>query len=180
MMTYVTEMRKLLMAVVLVATATVCSPPASAAALSEAPAAAGIIDSQAFVTFAGDGYSVLVPRGWARTQQGSAVTFRSDADSELIETAPAGTSTDLTARFHPVGVIHLQTRNVTLGTEPASLISFRSLSEPDPVTGKRLEIENLLYSSSHNGVKAMLLFSARTAADNADRWTKIAQSFRWT
>ena len=69
---------------------------------------------------------------------------------------------------------------MSLGAEPASLISFRSQSEPDAVTGKRLEIEHLPYSSSHNGVKAMLLFSAPAGDGNADRWKKIAQSFRWT
>ena len=177
-MTYVVAMRVFLMAVALAATATAWSPQASATAMGETPAAGDIPDSQAFVTFAGRGYSVLVPEGWARTERGSAVTFRSNANSELIETRRAGTSTDVRARFHPVGVIHLKTR-ATLGAEPASIIMFRSQSEPDPVTGKRIELENELYSATHGGLSAMLLLSAPAGADNADQWKKIAQSFRW-
>jgi hypothetical protein len=144
----------------------------------ETPAAGDIPDTQAFVTFAGPGYSVLVPEGWARTRQGPAVTFRSNANSELIEVKRAGTSTDLRARFHPVGVIHLKSRAM-LGAERASLITFRSQSDPDPVTGKRIEIENELYTSSHRGLSALLLLSAPAGADNADQWKKIAKSFRW-
>ena len=145
----------------------------------ETPAAGDIPDTQAFVTFAGPGYSVLVPEGWARTRRGVAVTFRSNANSELIEVKRAGTRTDLRARYHPVGVIHLNAR-ARLGTEPASLIMFRSLSDPDPVTGKRVELENELYTSTHRGRSATLLLSAPAGADNADQWNKIAKSFRWT
>jgi hypothetical protein len=180
MMTYVGVMRRLLIAVALVATATVCSPQARATATvsSETPAPGDIPDTQAFVTFAGPGYSVLVPEGWARTQRGPAVTFRSNANSELVEIGREGTNTDLRARYHPVGVIHLKT-HAMLGTYPASLFTFRSQSEPDPVTGKSIELENALYSSSRNGRRATLVLSAPVGADNTDQWKKIAQSFRW-
>jgi len=178
-MTYVVVMRTLVMAVA-IATATAWSQQASAAALvsSETPAPGDIPDTQAFVTFAGRGYSVLVPEGWARTQRGSAVTFRSNANSEVIEIGRAVAHEDLRARYHPVGVIRLNSR-ATLGTEPASLIMFRSRSAPDPVTGKSIELENELYSSVRNGLRATLLLSAPAGADNADQWTKIARSFRW-
>ena len=179
-MTYVVAMRMLLMAIALAATATARSQQASAAVTvsAETPAPGDIPDTQAFVTFAGRGYSVLVPEGWARTQHGSAVTFRSNANSELIEIDRDGTNTDLRARFHPVGVIHLK-KHATLGTDPASLITFRSQSQPDPVTGKSVELENELYFSSRHGLRATLLLSAAAGADNADQWKKIAQSFRW-
>ncbi len=178
MTTYVPVMRMLLIAVALAVTATAWSPRASATAMGETPAAGDIPDTQAFVRFAGSGYSVLVPEGWARTQRGSAVTFRSNANVEFIELGRAGRNEDLRVRYHAAGMIHLK-KNATLGGEPASLFTFRSQSEPDPVTGKRIELENELYGASHHGVKAMLLLSAPVGADNADQWKKIAQSFRW-
>ncbi|MDQ6926506.1 MAG: hypothetical protein M3154_09755 [Candidatus Eremiobacteraeota bacterium] len=173
-------MRTLLMAVALAATATVWSQHASAAARvsADTPAPGDIPDTQAFVTFAGRGYTVLVPEGWARTQRGSAVTFRSNANSELIDIGRAGVHEDLRARFHPVGVIRLKSRS-TLGTEPASLFMFRSRSEPNPVTGKSAELENELYTSSRHALRATLLLSGPVGADNADQWKKIARSFRW-
>ena len=180
MTTYVVAMRVFLMAVALAVTATAWSQPASAAALvyAETPAPGDIPDTQAFVTFAGHGYSVLVPEGWARTQRGSAVTFRSNANVEFIEVGPAGKNEDLRVRYHPVGVLHL-TKNARLGGEPAALFTFRSQSARDPVTGKSIELENQLYSAVHNGARATLLLSAPAGADNADQWKKIAQSFRW-
>ena len=179
-MTYVAVMRTFLLAVALAATASAWSQPASAAAAgsTETPAPGDIPDTQAFVTFAGPGYSVLVPEGWARTKRGSTVTFRSNANSEAIEIGRPGTNRDLRARFHPAGAVRLKT-HAALGTEPASVFTFRSRSEPDPVTGKRIELENELYVSTHRGLSAMLLLSAPLGADNADQWKKIAQSFRW-
>lgn len=194
-------MRSLLIAVALGAAATACSrqstdtatlsagtlalaaPIAAATTPAESNAAknAGDIpDTQVFVTFAGPGYSVLVPEGWARTRQGSAVTFRSNADSELIDVHPASAKYDLRERFHAAGTVRMK-RYATLGTEPASLFRFRSQSERNPVTGKSVELENELYTtvSPHNGSYAALLLSAPVGADNADQWKKIAQSFRW-
>ena len=179
-MPYVVAMRTLLIAAALAATATACSQPASAATIvaAEAPAAGDIPDTQAFVRFAGPGYSVLVPEGWARTQRGSAVTFRSNANSELIEVGRRDAEYDLRARFHALAVIKT-TQHAKLGTEPATIVTFRSRSQPDPVTGKTIELENQLYSSSRRGVYATLLLSAPVGADNADQWQKIARSFRW-
>jgi hypothetical protein len=178
MTTYVPVMRMLFLAIALAVTATAWSQPASATAMGETPAAGDIPDTQAFVTFAGPGYSVLVPEGWARTQRGSAVTFRSNANVEFVEIGHAGKNEDLRVRYHAVGVIHFK-KNATLGAAPATLFTFRSQSEPDPVTAKRIELENELYSAVHNGMRATLLLSAPAGADNADQWKKIAQSFRW-
>ena len=177
-------MKRLLLAAALAVATSTSSQQASAAPVAPAmpaaePNAAGDIpDTQAFVTFTGRGYSVLVPEGWSRTQRGSAVTFTSNANSEAIDIRPASERYDVTARFHPVGQIVLR-RHATLGTEPANLFTFRTQSKPDPVTGKRIELENELYSSIRNGVHATLLLSAPVGADNVDQWKKIAGSFRW-
>ncbi|ERR1700681_802349 len=178
MMKYPAVMKRFLVALALSAAATACSHPITAAAAEPPNSAGDIPDTQAFVTFVGPGYSVLVPEGWARTQRGSAVTFRSNANSEFIEVKRGDDSYDLRARFHAIGPVKLQ-KHATLGTAPATLITFRSHSEPDPVTGKSTELENALYTSARHGLYATLLLSAPVGADNADQWKKIAQSFRW-
>ena len=184
-------MKRLAIAVGLAVTATVCSPqagdtrPAAPAPVATTPAesnaannAGDIPDTQAFVTFSGPGYSVLVPEGWSRTRRGSTVTFSSNANAESIELRRVGVNDDLRKRFGAIGAIVLK-RHATLGTAPATLMTFRSQSQPDPVTGKRIELENALYTSKRHAVYARLLLSAPVGADNADQWKKIAGSFRW-
>ncbi len=160
------------------ALAAATAAPTTPAESNAANNAGDIPDTQVFVTFAGRGYSVLVPEGWSRTQRGSAVTFASNANSETIDVHRAGVNYDLRTRYHAAGVILLK-KHAALGTDPATLITFRSQSEPSPVTGKRIELENELYTSSRHGLTAMLLLSAPVGADNADQWQKIAKSFRW-
>ncbi len=154
------------------------APAALAAATAEPNGAGDIPDTQVFVRFTGPRYSVLVPEGWSRTQQRSTVTFSSNANSESIDVGPPNARVDLRVRYHPIGNMTLKT-HATLGTEPATLIMFHSQSKLDPVTGKRIELENELYTSTHHNLQARLLLSAPSGADNADQWKKIAGSFRW-
>ena len=170
-------MKSSLIAVALAAAVTACSLPALTAA-AEPNAAGDIPDTQVFVTFNGPRYSVLAPEGWSRTQQGSTVTFSSNANIESIDIGPANVRYDLRARYHPVGTITLE-KHATLGAQPATLITFHSQSQRDPVTGKRIELENQLYESTHQNLRARLLLSAPAGADNVDQWKKIAGSFRW-
>jgi hypothetical protein len=162
--------------------ATVLAAPAARAttpAESNAANSAGDIpDTQAFVRYAGPGYSVLVPEGWSRTQRGSAVTFSSNSNSEMIEVRPASAMLDLRVRFHAAGSITLK-KGATLGGVPAAHWFFRSQSAANAVTGKRVELENELYSATRNGRAVALLLSAPAGADNGDQWKKIAGSFRW-
>ncbi len=184
-------MKRLAIAVALAATATVCSPqagetaPLAPVAAATTPAesnaahnAGDIPDTQAFVTFSGPGYSVLVPEGWSRTRRGSTFAFRSNANVESIELRRVSVNDDLRKRFGAVGAIGIK-KHATLGTAPATLMTFRSRSDPDPVTGKRVELENALYTSQRQAMYARLLLSAPVGADNADQWKKIAGSFRW-
>jgi hypothetical protein len=154
------------------------------AALAAAPAAAAdsnagdIPDTQAFVTYAGPGYSVLVPEGWSRTRRGSAVTFTWNANGETIEVgAPGDPKVALHTHFGASGPIVV--RRTTVAGSPAAIATFGSQSTANAVTGKRVRLENAAYIFERRGRRAMLVLSAPAGADNADQWRKIAASFRW-
>jgi hypothetical protein len=201
-MRYVFAMKNPMLALLLTAAAAACSqeavgsesvsanammvaaPVPAATSPAEANAAnnAGDIpDTQVFVTYTGPGYSVLVPEGWARTQRGSAVTFTSNADSERIDVRPVKPGNDLRNLVGASAAqqMTLRTRE-RLGGARATVVSFRSQSNANPVTGKRVELDNTAYvSSPHAGRYVILSLSAPAGADNADQWKKIAGSFRW-
>ena len=189
-MMHVVVMKRLLSAVALAATATAWSQPPNAAlaapvAVATTPAesnaannAGDIPDTQVFVTYSGPGYSVLVPEGWARTQSGSVVTFTANANSESIEVGDASPRFHLPKRLGSPPAITLR-HNVRFGGGPTTVISFRSRSKPDPVTGKSLALDTTVYVATRNGKRAVLALSAPAGADNVDQWQKIANSFRW-
>ena len=150
-----------------------------ALALAAEPGGAGDIpDTQAFVTFAGPGYSVLVPEGWSRTSHGAVVTFRSNANAEAV--APvAGPNADAVLRARFGAQSPIARRRVTLGGRPVTVASFVSTGAADAVTGKRLRLANQGYAFERDGRRMLLVLSAPAGADNADQWAKIAGSFRW-
>ncbi len=197
-MRYVVVMKRLLIAVALAAAATACSQQAgdtnalsangtalaAPVAMATTPAesnaansAGDIPDTQAFVTYSGDGYSVLVPEGWSRTQRGSTVTFASIANSETIDVVPAKSPFDPHKAFRGAGALTVSSG--TLGGVPATIVRFTSQAKPNPVTGKRVNLANTVYVGEHRGRRALLMLSAPAGADNADQWKKIAGSFRW-
>ena len=146
---------------------------------AEPNAGGDIPDTQAFVTYRGPGYSVLVPEGWARTQRGSAVIFTWNADGEAIDTAVSGNvAATLHARYGAQGTV--TTRSTTLGGSKAVVATFSSQSKPDPVTGKTLRLDDRAYVFSGHERRAMLVLWAPAGSDNADQWKKISESFRWS
>jgi hypothetical protein len=192
-------MKRFLIVVALTATATACSQQmndraavsanalaiAAPVAVATTPAesnaansAGDIPDTQAFVTYAGPGYSVLVPEGWARTQRGSRVTFTANANSESIDIGSARLGEDIRKRLGALGTITVRS-GIRFGGGSGSIITFRSQSKPNPVTGKSVALDNTVYVSTRNGKRAILALSAPAGADNADQWSKIAASFRW-
>ncbi|MDB5026586.1 MAG: PsbP [Candidatus Eremiobacteraeota bacterium] len=145
---------------------------------AETPGAGDIPDTQAFVTYAGPGYSVLVPEGWARTQRGSIVTFTSSNNGEAIDAAPlADVIAELRTRFGATGPVTLH--RTTIGGAPVTVATFTSNSAPNPVTGKRVKLEDAAYVYQRGAKRAVLVLWAPVGADNADQWKKISGSFRW-
>lgn len=149
-----------------------------------------IPDSQAFIIYQNSvgGYQLEVPEGWARAQTGSNVTFISKLDGVSVTVAPASAEpTAASVQAKEAKLIQSQGRAVTTaGVSEANLpsgnavvIKYTSNSEPNPVTNKRVRLENIAYIFFRNGKEATLTVWAPQGADNIDQWNRMANSFRW-
>jgi len=149
-----------------------------------------IPDSQAFVKYASTagGYQLEVPEGWARTESGAGVTFVNKFDGVKVHVASASAApTAASAQASEVKQILSQghavtitgVSQVTLPTGKAVVIKYTSNSDPNPVTNKRLRLENQVYLFYKNGKEAQLTVWAPLGADNVDQWNRMSRSFRW-
>src|SRR5262249_19578330 len=92
------------------------------------------------------------------------------------------------ARNHEIAAFVQAGRAVTLGDVrdvklpggAAMLFTSSANSDPDPVTGTQLRLEQNTYLFYHAGTLAMLTLWAPLGADNVDQWQRIAESFHWT
>lgn len=149
-----------------------------------------IPDSQAFISFNSPtgGYTLDAPEGWARTEQGGGVTFADKFDGEQVlltsltgATTPGPTMEQAVASIQQGGrAVHVdKSQPVQLPGGPALMVAYTSNSEPDPVTGKQVRLENNAYIFSTGGRVATLRLWAPLGADNVDQWNRISRSFRW-
>jgi len=156
----------------------------------ETPAVGDIPDSQAFVRYANPsgGYSLEVPEGWARTEQGAKVSFVSKLGAVDVQVNPASSAPTLATlrasvlkRFGPSDPAFKVTalKSVSLPAGPALLAQFRTTGAPNAVTGKASALENALYVLFKGERQLELRFSALEGSDNADAWTRMARALWW-
>lgn len=149
-----------------------------------------IPDNQAFVPYASPsgGYTLQVPEGWARTENGTGVSFADKLDGVRVSVTDAATApTAKTAPGKEVAALRqsgravqiTSVRDVQLPTGPSVLVEYTSNSEPNAVTGKQVRLENNSYLIFKNGKLATLTLWAPLGADNVDQWQQIAKSFAW-
>lgn len=149
-----------------------------------------IPDSQAFVKYTNTagGYQLEVPEGWARTENGADVTFVNNYDGVKVHvtsatSAPTAASAQanevkqLQSQGHPVTISGVSEVNLPAGK--VVVIKYKSNSDADPVTNKRLRLDNQTYLYYKNGKEAQLAGWAPLGADNIDQWNRMAKSFRW-
>jgi hypothetical protein len=172
------------------------SAPSSAStssgfAATDSNPAGDIPDTQAFipVTDTQSRFTVQVPEGWARRDQGAASTFTDHYNSIRLETVAAASAPTVdSARSAEVPAITAGGGNVaapqvtstqrTAGT--VVLITYTADSAPDPVTGKVARESVERYEYWRTGVEAILTLASPVGADNVDPWRKVTDSFRWT
>jgi hypothetical protein len=149
-----------------------------------------IPDTQAFVKYSNTagGYQLEVPEGWARTEAGGDVTFVNKFDGVSVGVTPATVApTAASARATEAKQIQSQGKAVTINSVSeanlpggkAVVIKYTSNSDPNPVTNKRLRLENVAYIFYKGGKEATLTVWAPQGADNADQWIRMSKSFRW-
>jgi hypothetical protein len=160
-----------------------------APASSTLASANDIPDTQTFVTYSASsgGYSLDVPEGWARTTNAANVNFVFDLDG--LQVSITKTTTTLTAdsvrtnqavTLQQTGraVRDVKVSDVQLPIGHAVLIVYTSNSDPNPVTGKQVRLENNSCLYFKNGTLATLTLWAPVGADNVDQWTRKSRSFK--
>lgn len=150
-----------------------------------------IPDNQAFVAYAPPGadFSVKVPEGWARTNDGDATTFTDKLNSIRIESQSAeGAPTVGSVKKELVpqlardveGFSPGDVSSVSRSAGNAILITYQADGKRDPVTGKsaRNDVERYIFFDA--GEEAILTLSGPEGADNVDPWMIVTDSLRWT
>ncbi len=149
-----------------------------------------IPDDQVFITYKSPkGFSMKVPEGWARSDTADGVAFadkygRIDLSSTAVKKAPSEASIQsgevaaLKADGHAVDVKKMRTLKLPAGRTVA--VDFLSNSDTNPVTGRKIRLENRRLYFVQGGKEVALTLSAPAGADNVDQWTMMAKSFRWT
>jgi hypothetical protein len=145
-----------------------------------------IPDDQVFVSYTSSaaGYGLKVPEGWARSEKGSDVAFidKFDGIAVIVDaSATAPTVKDVVARLgkSEKALKVNSEKEIRLPAGSALLIKYECESDANPVTNKRIRLENEAYVFYKSGKMAILVLWAPIGADNADQWKLISESFRW-
>lgn len=149
-----------------------------------------IPDTQVFVKYssAAGGYELKVPEGWARTEKGTDVTLVDKFDGVQVGLSKSTTAPDAksvrsvqAAALKKTGkAVQINSvKDVETAGGKAVLISYSSNSVPNPVTGKKVRLDNNEYLFYKNGKLATLRLWAPLGADNVDQWKLMSDSFRW-
>ena len=147
-----------------------------------------IPDSQVFVVFSSESYTLKVPEGWARTVTGPNVSFASKLDGVSVTLTPATIAPTLDwvkAQYLPDlikagrAVKTTAVSAETLAGGPVIRIEYTSNSEPNPVTTKQIRLENARFLFFKSGTLAALDLYAPAGADNVDQWQLMSRAFAW-
>jgi hypothetical protein len=164
--------------------------PSAASSPADTNTSGDIPDAQAFVAFspASGAYSLKVPEGWARTADGSGVTFSSHFDSIRVVTQPApqaptiasATSAELPAlRSGTSGFALRDVTSVHRSAGDAVLIRYTAQSQSDPVTGRSIKLDVERYEFWRAGTQSTLTLADPAGSDNTDPWHTVTDSFSW-
>jgi hypothetical protein len=162
--------------------------PAALSAEAQSAATGDIPDNQAFLTFRDPsaGYTISYPEGWAQRGSGNDVTIQDKnnvihiAVSQRAAPTPATVTSELAReRQSQPSLTYGPASTVTLGGGPAVKISYSTLSSPNPVTGKRVQLLVDRYVTSHAGKVATLDLGTPKGVDNLDAYKLISRSFKW-
>jgi hypothetical protein len=165
--------------------------PTQAAVPAEQNPPGDIPDNQAFVAYISTdgGYSIQMPEGWARTEDGANVRFADklhtfSVDATCLGTAPtvdSVTNVEVPALTQQVPAFELiDVKAVDLPAGPAILVRYYANSAPDEVTGKQYRLEVERYELWKDGKLAAITLAVPAGSDNVDVANLVTKSFRWT
>jgi hypothetical protein len=147
-----------------------------------------IPDNQAYVPYSGQGYTVSVPEGWARTTVPSGVAFTDKYNSVTVtETRVSSAPTVESARATEVPAIQSSANGFVLNAitvmqrkaGQSVVITYHAYSPVNPVTGKVANEDVQRYEFWRSGLEVVLTLAAPVGSDNVDPWRKITDSLVW-
>ncbi|MBI2684304.1 MAG: hypothetical protein HYX33_02755 [Actinobacteria bacterium] len=161
---------------------------APALSLAEVAPPGDIPDNTAYVVQVGNGYSLKTPEGWARTAKGGATTYADKFNSIRVELVTSKRAPSVASVRAELGRLAKATPGYQAGrvstvTRPAGrvlLATYRALSAPNAVTGKRVTNDVERYAFWKSGRTAIVTLQAPKGSDNVDPWKTVTTSFRWT
>jgi hypothetical protein len=144
-----------------------------------------IPDSQVFIDYAGQGFTMKVPEGWSRKDTASGATFSDKYNVIDVSAAPAAGPPNVdSVRAQEAPAINAANRaaavkkitEVKLDGGTAIRIDYQSNSEPNAVTGKKIRLDRVRYLYFKAGNLVTLDMAAPAGADNVDQWLLMANS----
>jgi hypothetical protein len=158
------------------------------AAEASSKATGDIPDSQVFLSYHNPqaGYSMQYPEGWARRGASGDVTFqeKNNIVHILVAPGPAPTPASTVAelareRKRQPSLTYGATSTVSIQGAPVLKVSYSTVSAPNPVTGKRVQLLVDRYAYAHAGKVATVDLGTATGVDNKDAYKMMSRSFRW-
>ncbi|MET8243915.1 hypothetical protein ABZV31_05435 [Streptomyces sp. NPDC005202] len=163
------------------------------AAPTESNPPGDIPDNQVYVGYRPSGggftgFTVKVPEGWARTDQGNTTVFTDKLNTVRITAASASGAPTVGSVTHTV-VPQLRSQvakfaapkvsEVTRRAGRVVLLTYQGDSAKDPVTGKVVRDAFERYAFYRQGHEVDLTLSGPVNADNVDPWRIVSDSFAW-
>ena len=158
------------------------------AAEARSKATGDIPDSQVFLSYHNPqaGYSMQYPEGWAQRGSGGDVTFqeKNNIVHILVAPGPAPTPASTVAelareRQSQPSLTYGAPSTVSIQGAPVLKVSYSTVSPPNPVTGKRVQLLVDRYVYAHAGKVATVDLGTATGVDNKDAYKMMSRSFRW-
>ena len=153
-----------------------------------ATATGDIPDTQVFLTYRdrAAGFQLQYPEGWARRSGRRSVTFQNNNNliRVLLSRGAAPTSQSVTAQLarekaRTPSLAHGAASTVSIGGAPVVKLSYSTISAPNPVTGKRIQLLVDRYVYARGGRVAVLDLATPKGVDNVDAYRRISRSWRW-
>ncbi|MEA2621475.1 MAG: hypothetical protein QOH61_385 [Chloroflexota bacterium] len=146
-------------------------------------------DNAVFLTYkdTNRGFSIQYVEGWQVTPTSDGVDIRDKDSRETVQVVPPVSDiaayingTDLPSLQQTDGFQLVKQDTVKVSGKPIDHLSYKQLSPPDPVTGKRQQsIVDRYYVPGTNGM-AIVTLSTPEGVDNVDAFRQMIESFTWT
>jgi hypothetical protein len=158
------------------------SAEATAAATGDIP------DNQVFLTFRNPrgGYAITFPEGWAQRGAADNVTFQ-DKNNVIHIVVAKGSAPSLASvtaqlageRPRLSSLAYGSASTISIQGAPVIKIGYSTLSQPNPVSGKRVQLLVDRYVYNHAGKVVIVDLGTAKGVDNVDAYRKISRSLRW-